>query len=53
MCTVAVKDQTVCPARRQRDSVDRAEERRRETSRKRERRVSVSVCLGVSKTLER
>ena len=36
-CTVVVRDQTDCPATRHRDSVLRAEERRIETSRRRER----------------
>lgn len=47
MWHVAVRDQHFWPARRQSDSVERAEERRREISRRRERSVSVSVCLRV------
>lgn len=39
------KDQTLEPATRQRDSVERAEERRMERSRRRESCVSRSVCL--------
>lgn len=40
------RDQTDWPATRQRDSVLRAEERRRESSRRRERWVEGSVDLG-------
>ncbi len=40
------RDQTEWPATRQRDSVLRAEERRRESSRRRERWVEGSVDLG-------
>ena len=39
------RDQTLEPATRQRDSVERAEERRMERSRRRERWASRSVCL--------
>lgn len=46
MCTVVERDQTEWPATRQRDSVLRAEERRRESSRRRERWVEGSVDLG-------
>ena len=40
-----VRDQTFEPATRQRDSVERADERRMERSRRRERCASRSVCL--------
>jgi len=47
MWQVARRDQTREPARRHRDSVERADERRMATSRRRERWVSRSVCLLV------